>query len=204
MRRLGMFSEAKPKKKYQPKPYEKMTHPGERVQIDVKVVPRHCIANSELRLFQYTAIDEYSRLRFLGAYPEQSTYSSADFMKRAVKWFARRGVRVECVQTDNGFEFTNRFSPSKKNLLTLFRGHCRPNYISATSLFDLTPSAQWQGGAQPSRRSKRFYEKHSFYSLVDFGGQLAAHQNRSNNIPMRPLHWYSPIEFLRTFSVQNV
>jgi hypothetical protein len=27
---------------------------------------------------------------------------------------------VECVQTDNGFEFTNRFSPSKKHLLTLF------------------------------------------------------------------------------------
>jgi len=27
---------------------------------------------------------------------------------------------VECVQADNGFKFTNRFSPSKKNLLTLF------------------------------------------------------------------------------------
>jgi hypothetical protein len=61
-----------------------MTYPGERVQIDVKVVPRRCIADPELRLFQYTAIDEYSRLRFLGAYPEQSTYSSSDFLKRAV------------------------------------------------------------------------------------------------------------------------
>lgn len=47
-----------------------MTHPGERVQVDVKVVPRSCIADPELRLFQYTAIDEFTRLRFLAAYPE--------------------------------------------------------------------------------------------------------------------------------------
>jgi hypothetical protein len=55
---------------------------------------------------------------FLTAYPEQNTYSSADFLKRAVKWFARCGVHVECVHTDNGFEFTNHFL-SKKHLLTL-------------------------------------------------------------------------------------
>ena len=57
MRRLGMFPDPKPKKTYKPKPYEQMTHPGERVQVDVKVVPRSCIADPELRLFQYTAID---------------------------------------------------------------------------------------------------------------------------------------------------
>ena len=45
---------------------------------DVKVVPRKCIADPEIRLCQYTAIDEFTRLRFLAAYPEQSTYSSAD------------------------------------------------------------------------------------------------------------------------------
>ncbi len=42
-----------------------MTHAGERVQIDVKVVPRKCIADKEMKLYQYTAIDEYTRLRFL-------------------------------------------------------------------------------------------------------------------------------------------
>ena len=93
-----------------------MTYPGQRVQVDVKVVPRKCIADPELRLFQYTAIDEFTRLRFLAAYPEQSTSSSADFLERLVKWYARRGIRVECIQTDNGFEFTNRFSSSKRDL----------------------------------------------------------------------------------------
>ena len=34
--------------------------------------------------------------------------------------FRRKGVTVECVQTDNGFEFTNRFSNSKRDIPTLF------------------------------------------------------------------------------------
>lgn len=54
-------------------------------------------------------------MRYLGGFDEQSTYSSAQFLKDAVKFFARRGVAIECVQTDNGFEFTNRFSQSKKD-----------------------------------------------------------------------------------------
>ena len=84
------------KKKYTPKLYEQMQYPGQRVQIDVKVVPRKCIADPELKLFQYTAIDEYSRYRVLGAYTEQSTYSSADFLRKVVKAFARKGI----VRTD--------------------------------------------------------------------------------------------------------
>ena len=120
MRRQRLFPAKKQKKKEKVKPYEQMTHPGERVQVDVKVVSQKCIANPELRLFQYTAIDEFTRLRFLAAYPEQSTCSSADFLRKLSVWYARRGIKVECVQTDNGFEFTNRFSNSKRDLPTLF------------------------------------------------------------------------------------
>ena len=50
MRKMGMFPAEKPKKVYKPKPYEQMTYPGQRVQVDVKVVPRACIADPELRL----------------------------------------------------------------------------------------------------------------------------------------------------------
>ena len=120
MRKLGLFPQAKKRPTYKPKPYQQMTYPGQRIQVDVKVVPRRCITDPELRLYQYTAIDEFTRLRFLAAYPEQSTCSSADFLKKLFKWYSRRGIRVECVQTDNGFEFTNRFSNSKRDLTTLF------------------------------------------------------------------------------------
>ena len=65
MRKLGLFSAKEKKPAYKPKPYQQMTYPGQRIQVDVKVVPRRCIADPELRLYQYTAIDEFTRLRFL-------------------------------------------------------------------------------------------------------------------------------------------
>lgn len=49
MRKMGLFPAEKPKNTYKPKPYEQMTHPGERIQVNVKVVPRSCITNPDLR-----------------------------------------------------------------------------------------------------------------------------------------------------------
>ena len=200
MRRLGLFSGEKPKKAYTPKPYEQMTYPGQRVQVDVKVVPQRCITDPELRLFQYTAIDEFTCLRFLAAYQEQSTYSSADFLKKLVKWYARRGIRVECVPTDNGFEFTNRFSNSKRDLPTLFEATAQKLGIRHKLIRPYTP--RHNGKVERSHREdqKRFYSCRSFYSLADFEKQLVVHNRRSNNFPMRPLGWLSPFEF----SVQYV
>ena len=184
----------KPKKAYKPKPYEQMTYPGQRVQVDVKVVPRKCIADPELRLFQYTAIDEFARLRYLAAYPEQSTYSSADFLRKLRAWYARRGIQVECVQTDNGFEFTNRFSASKRNLPALFEKTAAELNIRHKLIRPYTP--RHNGKVERSHREdqKRFYSCRSFYSLDDFAKQLAVHNRRSNNLPMRPLRWMSPAE----------
>ena len=190
-------------KKYIPKPYEQMTHPGERIQIDVKVVPRKCIADPELRLYQYTAIDEYSRYRVLGAYPEQSTYSSAEFLKKVILAFTRKGVEVECIQTDNGQEFTNRFS-TNKNKPTLFEATLQQLGIRHKLIRPYTP--RHNGKVERSHREdqKRFYNKHSFYSLDDFGGQLAVHQRNSNQLPMRPLNWLSSKNVLHNYAVQHV
>ena len=195
MRRMGMLPQKAPKKRYTPKPYEQMTYPGQRVQVDVKVVPRRCIADPELKLYQYTAIDEYSRLRFLAAYSEQSTWSSTDFLHKLVKWYGRRGIRVECVQTDNGFEFTNRFSNSRRDLPTLFEKTAAELGIRHKLIRPYTP--RHNGKVERSHREdqKRFYSCHSFYSLKDFETQLAVHNRRSNDFPMRPLGWLSPVEF---------
>ena len=200
MRKMGLFPAAKAKPVYKPKPYEQMQYPGQRVQVDVKVVPRKCIADPELRLFQYTAIDEFTRLRFLTAYPEQSTYSSADFLQKLCKWYAGHGICVKCVQTDNGLEFTNRFSNTKRQLPTLFEATAARLGIQHKLIRPYTP--RHNGKVERSHREdvKRFYESHSFYSLDDFARQLAAHNRRSNNIPMRPLSWLSPLEF----TVQHV
>ena len=203
LRREGLAEKEKPKKKYKPKPYEQMQHPGQRVQIDVKVVPRSCIADPLLKLYQYTAIDEYSRYRILGAYAEQSTYSSADFLRRVVAAFQRKGVKVECVQTDNGFEFTNRFSNSKRDIPTLFEDTAKELGIRHKLIRPYTP--RHNGKVERSHREdqKRFYDCHRFWSLADFGAQLAGLQSRSNSRPMRPLRWRPPRQMPACFTVQN-
>ena len=203
LRREGLAEKEKPRKKYKPKPYEQMQYPGQRFQIDVKVVPRSCIADPLLKLYQYTAIDEYSRYRILGAYAEQSTYSSADFLRRVVVAFQRKGIRVECVQTDNGFEFTNRFSNSKRDIPTLFEDTAKELGIRHKLIRPYTP--RHNGKVERSHREdqKRFYDSHRFWSLADFGAQLAGLQSRSNSRPMRPLRWHSPRQMLACFTVQN-
>lgn len=203
LRREGLAPKEKPKKKYKPKPYEQMQYPGQRVQIDVKVVPRACIADPTLKLYQYTAIDEYSRYRILGAYTEQSTYSSADFLRKVVAAFARKGVKVECVQTDNGFEFTNRFSNSKRDLPTLFEATAAALGVRHKLIRPYTPRHNGKVERSHLEDQKRFYAEHRFWSYADFGRQLAAHQSRSNSRPTRPLGWLSPREKLDQFTVQD-
>ena len=203
LKREGLIA-VKEKDPYTPKPYQQMTHPGERVQIDVKVVPRKCIADPNLRLFQYTAIDEYSRYRILGAYQEQNTYSSYLFLLRVVDEFKRKGIKVECVQTDNGFEFTNRLAYNEAKHLNKFEEALSLLNIRHKLIRPYTP--RQNGKVERSHREdqKRFYDTHSFYSLADFREQLAVHQRRSNSLPMRPLHWLSPKETLNSFTVQHV
>ena len=136
--------------------------------------------------------------------PEQSTYSFADFLRKVVSAFARKGSKVECVQTDNGFEFTNRFSPSKREIKTLFEQTAFDLGIRHKRIRPYMP--RHDGKVERSHREdqKRFYDSHRFYSLTDFGGQLAAHQSRSNSRPMRPLLWRSPLQTLSSFTVQYV
>lgn len=92
MQRIGIYNKAPSKKKeYEPKPYEQMKYPGERVQVDVKYVPGKSLTKEvkELdgRYYQYTAIDEYTRKRVLWASKEQSTSASAEFVEILIKKF---------------------------------------------------------------------------------------------------------------------
>ena len=203
LKRLGALPEQPNKQPYKPRPYEQMTYPGQRVQIDVKVVPRACRPNG-LKLFQYTAIDEFSRLRYLAAYEEQNTYSSADFLKKTYSFFKKQGFAVECEQTDNGFEFTNRFAQSKRELVTLFERTASELGIRHKLIRPYTP--RHNGKVERSHREdqRRFYDTHSFYSLADFNAQLAVHPRASNNRPMRPLQYSSPNDFLRAYAVHHV
>ena len=189
-----------PNPKYIPKPYEKMLYPGQRVQIDVKFVPEACIvgdAKAEGRKFyQYTAIDEYSRFRYLEAFEEHSSYSSAVFLDHMLKAFK---FKVECVQTDNGQEFTKRLGSSEKPTPTLFEARLKQYGIRHKLIKPYTPRHNGKVERSHRKDNEYFYATHRFYSFEDFKKQLAVHSRNYNKFPMRPLNWKSPADYISAF-----
>jgi transposase InsO family protein len=52
--------------------------------------------------YVHVCIDDHSRVAYAEIYPNEKAISATAFFKRAVTWFAGRGVRIERVLTDNG------------------------------------------------------------------------------------------------------
>ena len=103
--------------------------------------------------------------------------------------------RVECVQTDNGSEFTSRFT-SEKSKPTLFERYLVRYGIRHKLIKPYTPRHNGKVERSHRKDNEYFYASHKFYSLKDFAVQLALHNRRYNNFPMRPLGWKSPREVM--------
>lgn len=199
LKRQGAMAVKPPNPKYVPKPYEQMLYPGQRIQIDVKYVPAACMVNEAAgqKFYQYTAIDEYSRWRYVEAFEEHNTYSSAVFLEHLIKAFP---VRIECVQTDNGAEFTKRFHTASSSNLTLFQRKLAENGIRHKQIRPFTPRHNGKVERSHRKDNERFYATHTFYSFEDFSKQLQQYNRRDyNHFPMRPLGWKSPTTILKEF-----
>ena len=200
LKRTGQAPVKLPNPKYIPKPYEQMVYPGQRGQIDVKFVPKSCLVGEAAidgGFYQYTFIDEYSRFRYLEAFKEHSTYSSAEFIRHVVKKFP---YTVESIQTDNGFEFTNRLNSSSKGKPTLFEVTLKELGITHKLIKPYTPRHNGKVERSHRKDNEYFYASHKFYSFEDFKKQLAVWEHKYNTFPMRPLNWKSPNDVLLSFS----
>ncbi|MBD9700480.1 IS481 family transposase [Flavimobilis sp. GY10621] len=52
--------------------------------------------------YVHTVIDDHSRVVYAEIHDDEKTTTAVDVLKRAVAWFAARGVTVEAVLSDNG------------------------------------------------------------------------------------------------------
>jgi len=172
---------------------------GIKWQMDVKYVPSACYVGTDgEKFYQYTMIDEASRERFIYPYLEQSSYSTLDFVKRAIIYF---GYAPEIIQTDNGSEFTHTSKTDRIHPLDLL---CLQLDIQHKTIRPKTP---WHNGkVERSHRNdqERFYNHLLFYSYDDLQKQMKRYLRRSNRIPMSVLGWQSPVQKRRELESARV
>lgn len=177
--------------------YPELAKPGEKVQIDVKEVPYHCLRGTVKQdgkhLYQWTAIDECTRLRFVYGYEEHTPENSVDFLERLLRAFP---FPIQTVQTDNGTEFTYRFISNET--LCPFETALAEKQIAHKLIPPRTP---WHNGkVERSHRcdQRYFYDWEKFSSVEELNRKLETHLAWYNSRPMRSLAWHTPLQRLNS------
>lgn len=85
--------------------YEKQV-PGHHVQVDVKFLDFKDQQEQKVRRFQYTAIDDATRIRALKIYERHTQENAIDFINYVVEKFP---FRIATIRSDNGHEFQAKF-----------------------------------------------------------------------------------------------
>lgn len=187
-----------PKSKWKP---DKVTFPGEKVQIDIKYVPRECLKFDTygIRYYQITALDEYSRKRHCEIVDEKSVTHTANFILRLEE---NLGFKIKTVQTDNGREFVNDMEMTNKK--TIFEKNLEELNIEYKNT---RPYSPWQNGkVERSHREdqRRFYDKREFKSVQDMLKQHSRYMSRYNNIARKVLAFLSPNQLVDKYNKNNI
>lgn len=167
---------------------------GYRLQVDTKAVPH---PDRDLRspaFYQFTAIDIYSKIRFLWIYEELSNSNSIDFLKRALDFYRAIGIEVETVQTDNHMTFTNLFvGGNKKEDHEQLRIHPLTEFLLSQGIHHLLSRPGTPTDNTFVERSHRT-DGEEFYRTVD----LTKMDNKELNINIQK--WTYLYNFIRPHS----
>jgi len=192
VRKLEGNSKPKKKAKKTPQEYKRAEYPGQKIQIDVKYVPSKCPSDGK-KYYQYTAVDECTRLTFRQMYDEHSTYSSKLFLAEMFKYFP---FPIREAQTDNGTEWTNALLVVKAKHKTLFEKALMDMEVIYHRIQIATPRHNGKVERQHRKDEQRFYRKMKMYNLEDGRRQLKAYQEKSKHYPIIPLGFQSPVQVL--------
>lgn len=137
--------------------YEKQV-PGHHVQVDVKFLDFKDQQEQKVRRFQYTAIDDATRIRALKIYERHTQENAIDFVNYVVEKFP---FRIATIRTDNGHEFQVKF-----------HWHVEDLGMSHTYIKPRTP--RLNGKVERSHRTDKeeFYQLLSYINDVDLNEKL--------------------------------
>jgi transposase len=93
------------RRKVHTKRYQKKV-PGHHIQVDVRFLNLLDKRNHRIRRYQYTAIDDATRIRALKIYRRHNQANACDFIDYVIKKFP---CRIHTVRTDRGHEFQAKF-----------------------------------------------------------------------------------------------
>ena len=133
--------------------------PGHHIQMDVKFLSLKAPDGKKVRRFQYTAIDDATRIRALRIYNRHNQKSAIDFVDYVVKKFP---LRIHTIRTDRGHEFQ-----------ALFHWHVEDKGMRHVYIKPRTP--QLNGKVERSHRSDKeeFYQLLTYTDDVDLNKKLA-------------------------------
>jgi transposase InsO family protein len=198
LRRLGLIYKPKGKGRRNYRQFSLCETPGEKIQIDVKEVPKYCIRGKHRidgkKMYQWTAIDECTRWRFVYGFDEHTPENSVKFLKMLIETFP---FEILTIQTDNGVEFTYKFisdtkkCPFEEELAKLGIVHKL-----------IKPRTPWHNGkVERSHRmdQRYFYEYERFRDMDEFNEKLAEHLEWTNTKPMRIFKGKTPTDKLTDY-----
>ncbi|WP_439111699.1 IS481 family transposase [Lentibacter sp.] len=137
-------------RKLHTKRYQKQV-PGHHIQVDVKFLTFKGKRGEKVRRFQYTAIDDATRVRALKIYEKHTQANAIDFIDHIIGKFP---FRIREVRTDNGHEFQAKF------------WHVEDLGIRHAYIKRDTP--QLNGKVERSHRS----DQQEFYQLLSYKGDV--------------------------------
>jgi transposase len=193
LQRAGLLSRQR-RRRRQPKPYQPMSRPGERIQIDVKHTGWRDRWGRQL--YQYTACDEYSRWRLLRLYQEVTPAASVDFFQHLQQRFP---YPITCVQTDHGTEFTYDFMP-QVTVAHPFTAQLQSQGVRHKLIRIATP---WHNGkVERSHRTdeEEFYRRFQLRTLPEAHRRVERWNHRYNtDRPHAGIGWKTPTQMLREY-----
>lgn len=173
-------------------------YPGDKIQVDIKYVPRKCLLfdTFDKKYYQITAIDEYSRKRILEIVDEKSVTNTSRFVRTLEGLI---GLKINTIQTDNGPEFVN--NQIETNLPTLFEKTLEELEIKHRKT---RPYSPWQNGkVERSHKidGERFYSRNEFTSVEDLKRKLKRYNARYNNTAKKALGFKRPNQIVEEYKL---
>ena len=181
---VSKLPKSAPKRALHSKRYAK-TVPGHPIQVDVKVLQLKDKAGKIVKRYQYTAIDDATRIRALQIFSNHNQACAIQFIDYVIEKFP---FRINTVRTDRGHEFQARF-----------HWHVEDQGLQHVYIKPRTP--QLNGKVERSHRTDEteFYQLLTYTDDVDLSSKLEAWENfYKYDRPHMSLAGKTPYEVMRS------